>query len=138
MAGLKRLVGVTLAIVIATALVIYVLRPAASPGTSNVVVSDPDATTGHPRGGHNLPPRGDQSQPPSDDGTCANDHGHGHGHGHGNGHDKDCGPDKEKKEKEHGPCHPSDGDKDRKGHRHGHDSGRHDGGKGDRGSHGDD
>src|SRR2546425_7614449 len=48
MARLKRLVGITLAVVIAAALVIYVLRPTASPGPSSLVGNDTGTTTGHP------------------------------------------------------------------------------------------
>src|SRR5437667_3543239 len=84
MARLKRLVGITLAVVIAAALVIYVLRPTASPGSSSLVGNDPGSTTGHPKGDHNKPPAGGHSQPPTDEGTCASS---GHGHGHGHGHD---------------------------------------------------
>src|SRR5437879_1060837 len=76
MARLKRLVGITLAVVIAAALVIYVLRPTASPGPSSLVGNDPGTTTGHPKGDHNKPPAGGHSQPPTDEGTCA---GSGHG-----------------------------------------------------------
>ncbi len=46
MAGLKKLVGVTLAVVIATAVAVYVLRPTATPNSSQVVVSEPGPTNG--------------------------------------------------------------------------------------------
>src|SRR2546425_967689 len=69
MARLKRLVGITLAVVIAAALVIYVLRPTASPGPSSLVGNDPGTTTGHPKGDHNRPPAGGHSQPPTDEGA---------------------------------------------------------------------
>src|SRR5947209_8069781 len=148
MARLKRLVGITLAVVIAAALVIYVLRPTASPGPSSLVGNDPGTTTGHPKGDHNKPPAGGHSQPPTDEGTCA---GSGHGHGHGHGHDGGaCGTTKDRGHHSEGKGHTKSHDKhghhsdgsnaSHKDHsRHGgHDSNGHDSGKGDHGSHGDD
>ncbi len=118
MAGLKRLVAATLVIIIATALVIYVLRPNAGPGTSSVVGNDPGSDTGNPRGEHNKPPRGDHSQPPTDEGTCPSN-GHGHGHGHDDDRD-DCGP----KDSDRGH------DSDAKGHAKDHrNNGHHSDGK---------
>src|SRR3989454_5807554 len=66
MAGLKKIVGVTLAVVLVTALVVYVLRPSATPTTTST--AEPGTPTVQP--------------PPTDQGTCR-DQGHGH-------HDSEC------------------------------------------------
>ena len=66
MAGLKKIVGVTLAVVLVTALVVYVLRPPAMPTTTST--AEPGTPTVQP--------------PPTDQGTCR-DQGHGH-------HDSEC------------------------------------------------
>lgn len=44
MAGLKRLVGVALTVVVLTALTAYVLRPAGTPNAAVVVVNEPEPT----------------------------------------------------------------------------------------------
>ena len=54
MAGLKKIVGVTLAVVLATALVAYMLRPSATPTTTST--AQPGNPTVQP--------------PPTDQGTC--------------------------------------------------------------------
>lgn len=42
MAGLKKLVAVTLAVAIAAAVAVYVLRPRTGPGTGTVAINEPD------------------------------------------------------------------------------------------------
>ncbi len=76
MAGLKKIVGVTLAIVLVTALVVYVLRPSATPTTTSTV-AEPGTPTVQP--------------PPTDQGTCR-EQGHHDGecgNATGSGHDSD-------------------------------------------------
>ena len=51
MAGLKRLVAVTLALTVVVAIAAYVLRPAAPSNTGNVVVNEPDTGTNPDTGG---------------------------------------------------------------------------------------
>ena len=66
MAGLKKIVGVTLAVVLVTALVVYALRPSATPTTTST--AEPGTPTVQP--------------PPTNQGTCPDeDDGH---------HDTDC------------------------------------------------
>lgn len=108
MAGLKRLVGVTLAVILVTALVVYVLRPSAT--TTPSVVNEPGTPTVQPPPGdlgtcrdqpHGLYPAachpstgtGSGSGNGDDDHEDTGDHHSGHGHGHdkdknhGHGHD---------------------------------------------------
>lgn len=96
--GLKKLVGVTLAVVLAAALAIYVLRPTAQPSTSSVV-NPPGTDTG--------------TDPPA----CTDN-----GQGKANGHDKDAESAKDKdRGKGHGQEKDNGSAKDRG---HGHDSDR--------------
>ena len=118
MAGLKRLVGVTLVVILVTALVVYVLRPSAT--TTPSVVNEPGTPTVQP--------------PPGDLGTCrdqphglypaachpSSGTGSGSGSGSGNDTDDDHGTG------DHHSGHGHDKDKD---HGHGHEwgeSGDHD------------
>lgn len=95
--GLKKLVGVTLAVVLAAALAIYVLRPTTPPSTSSVV----------------TPPGADANPDPQ----CPAD---GHSHGKGHGHDKDKESAKDKTE--NGKGYGLDKTKERG---HGYDPDRH-------------
>jgi len=51
MAGLKKLVAVTLALTVAVAVAAYVLRPTTTPNTGTVVVNEPDTGTDPDAGG---------------------------------------------------------------------------------------
>ncbi|HKW43263.1 MAG TPA: hypothetical protein VJP06_03665 [Thermoplasmata archaeon] len=89
MAGLKKLVGVTLAAVLIAAVVVYVLRPNATQSKTSVV-SEPGPTNGpstpvpKPDTGdewsHKRTPSGSggtpNEQPPSDQNCTDDDHGH--------------------------------------------------------------
>jgi len=125
MAGLKRLVGVTLAVILVTALVVYVLRPSAT--TTPSVVNEPGTPTVQP--------------PPGDQGTCRDQphglypaachpsSGTGSGSGSGNDTEDDHGTG------DHHSGHGHDKDKD---HGHGHEwgeSGDHDDDENDHGDH---
>src|SRR5207253_6227011 len=109
MARLKKIVGLTLAVVLATALVAYMLRPSAAPTTSSTTTTKPptDTTCGeHTRGmkeptcglptgptnGGGQGSNGDHDTDDHDDhgnhGGDSDDHDGGHG-GHGDGGDHD-------------------------------------------------
>jgi len=108
--GLKKLVGVTLAVVLVAALAIYVLRPATPPSTSSVV--NPPGTDANP-----------DPQCPADARSQGKGHGHekdkesakdkaenGKGHGHdptkerGHGDDPDRHGDKKHEKHASDPC----------------------------------
>lgn len=91
MAGLKKLVGVTVAAVVIAALVVYVLRPAATPDTSSAVVNVPGGNprTGDGNGHHGGTGTTPVVQPPTDDHGNCTDHDHGHDNDTGEHSDHD-------------------------------------------------